>query len=273
MKSNLAPGLHVAAGQPANVSAYDRWTGRWSRLFVPAVISAAEVAPGYRVLDISTGTGEAALMTLPAVGASGLIIGADIAPAMLMGARDRLSNPLFCPVAADGQLLPFKSGTFDAIICQLGLQFYPAPASGLAEFYRVLKPGRCAALCVISTPDKAPMWGVLADVLSRLVPEQRNLLHLSFSLAEASRLEAMVAKVGFRDVRVERMQREDSFGSFDEYWDPIETGMGSIPQIYLSLPEVERRVVREEVMSRLAPFESNGRLVMSVEMLIAAGRK
>jgi hypothetical protein len=35
VKSNFAPGLHVAAGQPVNVSAYDGWTGRWSRLFLP----------------------------------------------------------------------------------------------------------------------------------------------------------------------------------------------------------------------------------------------
>ena len=64
MKASLAPGLHVAPGQAANALAYDGWVGRWSRLFVPMVITAAEVAPGCRVLDISTGTGEAALMTL-----------------------------------------------------------------------------------------------------------------------------------------------------------------------------------------------------------------
>ncbi len=54
VKANFAPGLHVPRGQAANVSAYYRWTGRWSHLFVPAVISAAEVAPGCRVLDVST---------------------------------------------------------------------------------------------------------------------------------------------------------------------------------------------------------------------------
>jgi ubiquinone/menaquinone biosynthesis C-methylase UbiE len=268
----FAPGLHVAPGQAANVSAYDRWTGRWSRLFVPAVISAAGVAPGCRVLDISTGTGEAALMTLPAVGLSGVVIGADIAAAMLIGARDRLKDRSFCPVAADGQALPFKSGSFDALICQLGLQFFPDPARGLAEFCRVLRPACRAAVCVISTQDKAPMWGILADVLSRVVPEQRDLLHLSFSLADANRLQHMFASAGFREVQVERMQREDTIGSFDEYWDPIEAGMGSMPQVYLALPEVHRRAVRDEVKSLLLQFGSNGRLIMSVEMLIGSGR-
>jgi len=117
VKAGFAPGFHVAPGRAADVAAYERWTGRWSRLFVPEVIAAAEVTPGCRVLDISTGTGEAARMMLPAVGASGVIIGADIAPAMLVAARGRLKDPLFCPVAADGQALPFGSGTFDAVVC------------------------------------------------------------------------------------------------------------------------------------------------------------
>jgi protein-L-isoaspartate O-methyltransferase len=78
VKANFAPGLHVARGQPADVAAYDRWVGRWFRLFVPMVTAAAEVAPGHRVLDVSTGTGEAAAVALPAVGASGVVIGADI---------------------------------------------------------------------------------------------------------------------------------------------------------------------------------------------------
>jgi ubiquinone/menaquinone biosynthesis C-methylase UbiE len=77
----------VAPGRAVDVSAYDRWTGRWSRLFLPSVLGAAEVAPGRRVLDVSTGTGEAARMALPVVEPSGFVIGADISPAMLEGAR------------------------------------------------------------------------------------------------------------------------------------------------------------------------------------------
>ena len=82
----------------------------------------------------------------------------------------------------------------------------------------------------------------------------------------------MFASAGFREVRVERVQREDTIGSFDEYWDPIETGVGSQPQLYVALSEIDRRAVREEVKSRLSPFLSNGHLMMSAEMLIGIGR-
>jgi ubiquinone/menaquinone biosynthesis C-methylase UbiE len=236
------------------------------------VLAAAEVAPGCRVLDVATGTGEAALMALPIVGTSGFVIGADIAPAMLEGARVRLHEPWFWPVAADGQALPFRDASFDSVICQLGLQFFPNPALGLAEFRRVLRSGGSVAVCVISTPDRAPMWGMLADALSRFLPALRHILYLSFSLEDPTRLAGLLTDAGFRDVRVEREQREDVTESFDAYWDPIEAGIGSIPQSYLTLSDVDRRSVREEVRARLSQFESNGKLLMSVEMLIGRGR-
>jgi ubiquinone/menaquinone biosynthesis C-methylase UbiE len=272
MSAIFGSGLHVAPGRAVDASAYDGWVGRWSRLFVPEVLKAAEVKAGYRVLDVSTGMGEAALMTLPIVGRSGLVIGADISPAMLEGARDRLDEPAFWPVAADGQALPFSDGSFDAVVCQLGLQFFPDPALGLREFRRVLRNAGCAAVCVISTPDRAPMWGILADVLSRFLPEQRDIIHLSFALADLNRLESLFANAGFSDIRVERERREDVVESFDDYWNPIEAGTGSLPPAYLALSETDRLSVRQEVRERLSQFEANGRLFMSIEMLIGSGR-
>ena len=252
--------------------AYERYVGRWSRLFVPAILQAAQIKPGDRVLDVATGSGEAAVLAVPAVGESGLVVGADIAPAMLRPARSRLTVPAFQPVVADGQVLPFPDGIFDAVICQLGLQFFPDPGQGLAEFRRVLRKGGWAAACVVSAPERAPMWGVLADAVSRYLPGQRDQLHLSFALADPEKLERIFVSAGFQAVRVQREIREDETDSFADYWDPIEAGTGQLPQAYLALPEPSRRAVRRDVQTRLAEFESQGRLVMSVEMLIAAGQ-
>jgi ubiquinone/menaquinone biosynthesis C-methylase UbiE len=272
MNTSLARGFHVRPGRAVDTSAYDQFTGRWSRLFVPLVLGAADIQTGDRVLDVATGTGEAAVAIIQAIGPSGHLIGADIAPAMLESARGRLKEQAFLRVAADGQALPFADGTFDAVVCQLGLQFFPNPGLGLGEFRRVLRDGGRAGICVISTPDRAPMWGVLADVLGRLLPEQRPIVQLSFSLADPARLESLLSSAGFQGVRVERQTREGSFDSFDEYWEPIQAGIGSIPQIYLMLPDAAQDAVRQEVRTRLAEFESSARLRMSVEMLIGSGR-
>ncbi len=87
--TEFAPGLHAATGKDVDVSAYDRFTGRWSRLFVPDVIAAADIGSGCKVLDICTGTGEVAVAALPVIGGSGILVGADISPEMVKSARAR----------------------------------------------------------------------------------------------------------------------------------------------------------------------------------------
>lgn len=272
IRVHFGAGLHAAAGRPVDAAAYEQYLGRWSRLFVPAVLAAAEITSSNRVLDVATGPGEAALLALSQVTPAGCVIGADISPAMLTAARVRLGAGAFQPVAMDGQALAFRDGSFDAVVCQLGLQFFPDPTRGLAEFRRVLRPGRCAAVCVMATPDRAPMWGVLAEALSRQLPKQRETLHLTFALADTERLAHLLKMTGFRDVRVQRETRQGTIASFDDYWAPIEVGIGQLPQAYLALPAARRQAVREEVEARLAAFETDGRLVMNVEMLIGAGR-
>jgi ubiquinone/menaquinone biosynthesis C-methylase UbiE len=269
---DYGPGLHAPSGQPVNIAAYDGYLGRWSRLFAPAVLNIAEVSRGDRVLDLATGPGEAALMALSIVEQSGLVVGVDISEPMLEAARARLGNRSFRPVAADGHALPFRDGQFDAVVCQLSLQFFRDPAQGLGECCRVLRKGGRVAACVISTPDQAPMWGILADSLSRYFPQQEEMLYLSFALADVHQLERLLGTAGFRDVVVMRETRHGTIESFDAYWANVEAGVGMMPQAYRALPEASRRSVRDEVQARLSKYESGGRLAMSVEMVIGTGR-
>jgi ubiquinone/menaquinone biosynthesis C-methylase UbiE len=198
---NSDPGLHAAVGRTVNASAYDRYIGYWSRLFVPSLLAAAEIATGHRVLDVASGTGEAAVAAISLVGGAGAVIGADISAAMLGAARARLPQS-YQTIVTDGQALAFRDASFDAVICQLGLMFFPNPGLGLGEFHRVLRRGGRAAVCVISTSDRAPMWGVLSEALSRRLPDQQELLNLSFSLADPESFEQMFDAAGFHDIRV-----------------------------------------------------------------------
>lgn len=262
----FGPGYHVAEGAAVDATAYYRYVGRWSALFVRSLLEAARVQPGDRVLDVASGPGVAATHAVAVVGETGLVVGIDIAPGMLVPVAGATR------VVADGQALPFLSGSVDAVVCQLGLQFFPMPEQGVAEFRRVLRHGGWSAVCVIAAPDRAPMWGFLADALSRELPAQEEQLHLSFVLADENRLERMFRVAGFSDVQIKRVSRRGPAERFSDYWAGIESGAGSLPQAYRALSEGARTSVKEEVRKRLAPYESGGRLIMSLEVLIACGR-
>ena len=79
--------------------------------------------------------------------------------------------------------------------------------------------------------------------------------------------------MGFHAIRVEQIRREYTIDSFEDYWGPIEEGIGSIPQAYHALGEADRRSVREAVRARLGQYESaDGKLTMGLETLIGCGR-
>jgi len=269
----------MTGGQPAPFSfdagaqAYERFMGRWSRLWVPALLDAAGVGPGQRVLDLATGTGEAAALAATRVAPNGRVLGADISLPMLRGAAARLAGQPVTLATMDGRGLACRDQAFDAVICQLGLMFIPEPARGVAECFRVLRPdGRLAAV-VWSVPERAPHPGVLAEVLARHLPTQRGELLRGMSLGDPERFRALLEGAGFREVRITRERRTLTVESFDDYWEPVAAGGGRLGQAYTGLADEARRVVREEVRERMKPFRSGDRLIMEAEALLGAGRR
>src|SRR5207248_11373047 len=123
---------------------------------MPFLLLSAAVAPGMRVLDIATGTGLSAEAALAAVGPTGQVTAADISPAMVAKARERLGEaPNVSLSVEDGQALPFFDESFDEVLCNLGLMFFPDPARGLREFRRVLLRGGRAAVLVNTVAARA----------------------------------------------------------------------------------------------------------------------
>ncbi|MFJ4817803.1 class I SAM-dependent methyltransferase [Streptomyces sp. NPDC088801] len=101
---------------------------------------------GDRVLDAGCGTGRALPPLRAAVGASGVVLGADITPAMLREAvragRDRDGQLLLTDVAA----LPLRSRSLDAVFGAGLISHLESPAENLRELARVVRPGGVLAL-------------------------------------------------------------------------------------------------------------------------------
>ncbi len=120
---------------------YDRAFAHVTAYFMPFLLRAAHLAPGMRVLDIATGTGLSAEAALATVGPTGHVTAADISPAMARKTHERLGkSPNVSISVEDGQALSFSDESFDAVLCNLGLMFFPDPVRGLSEFRRGLRP-------------------------------------------------------------------------------------------------------------------------------------
>jgi SAM-dependent methyltransferase len=260
-------------GYDAGAAAYDRFTGRWSRLYVPRLVDASEVTSGHRVLDVAAGTGGASAELASRVGVGGGVLAVDLSLPMLRVAARQVAGLPVRIAAMDGQQLACRSGSFDAVVCQLGLMFFPEPLRGLEEFRRVLRPGGRVALQVWSRADRVPFFGILAEALSTELPEQRDWLFQPAALGDPDRLHALLTRAAFRDVSVIAERRSFAFESFEDYWAPIEAGGARLGQFYRELPPDQRQRVREKAERRMAAFRSGGPLVLEAEAFIGRGVK
>ncbi|MFJ8192678.1 class I SAM-dependent methyltransferase [Streptomyces sp. NPDC096094] len=111
-----------------------------------AAVAELGLREGDHVLDAGCGTGRALPPLRAAVGPSGLVVGADLTPAMLQAAaragRDRDGHLLLTDVAA----LPLRSRTLDAVFAAGLVAHLPDPAGNLRELARVVRPGGVLAL-------------------------------------------------------------------------------------------------------------------------------
>ena len=111
-----------------------------------AAVTELGLGEGDRVLDAGCGTGRALPPLRAAVGASGVVLGVDLTPAMLEAARhagrDRDGRLLLADVAA----LPLRPESVDAVFAAGLIAHLPHPADGLRELARVVRPGGTLAL-------------------------------------------------------------------------------------------------------------------------------
>ena len=104
------------------------------------VVERAAPQPSERVLDLGTGTGNAALL---AAARGATVTGVDPAARLLDVARHRaLEQDLDVTFAlGDAAAIPVEDGSVDVVVSVFGVIFAPDPVAAAAEMARVIAPG------------------------------------------------------------------------------------------------------------------------------------
>jgi len=124
------------SGWHSKASTYDALVGQITMQAMDALLDAAGVVAGVRVLDVACGPGYGAGA---AVGRGANAVGVDFAEAMVEEANKNFPGAEF--QAGDGEKLSFEDSCFDAVICPFGLLHMPEPERAVSEAFRVLRSG------------------------------------------------------------------------------------------------------------------------------------
>lgn len=130
------------------------------------VVAALPESPADVVLDLCTGTGA----LVPRLASRfRKVVAADISPKMLEVGRKRLQEITTCEwVEANAEGMPFDAESFDAITVAYGVRNLPRPVVGLAEMFRVARPGATLAVLEFGQP-RNPVWRWIFGLYSRYV--------------------------------------------------------------------------------------------------------
>ncbi len=100
-----------------------------------------QARPPKRILEIAAGTGVVTRALASGLPQRTEIIATDLNPAMIEEAKAVGTQRPVEWRPADAMQLPFPDASFDAIVCQYGVMFFPDKPKAFAEARRVLKPG------------------------------------------------------------------------------------------------------------------------------------
>jgi len=208
---------------------YDNVAETYERVHAPRfaevardLASLAGAGPGARVLDVGTGTGVAAEA---AADAGALAVGIDPAAGMLIvGSRAR---PGVRFAAAEAIDLPFRDGTFDAVVGNFVVGHFTKYKTALFDMVRVLRPsGRLAVSAWaderdslqetwLSVAESVAPRGVLRSAIADGYPWGER-------FTRAENLDQALRDAGLTRVRIERREFRFRYG-LDEYVDGLAT--------------------------------------------------
>jgi SAM-dependent methyltransferase len=186
----------------AQASRYDEL----NRAFGDALIDAAGLGPGERVLDVGCGAGTTSLEAARRVRPGGAALGIDVSPALLAIARAHAAleeGTTVDLVEADAATYPYDPGSFDVIVSRNGLMFFSDPDAAFANLARALRPGGRITFTAPQGLDRNP-WIMVAGAAA--VPHVGMPAGVAsdqpgpLGLADPSRIEAVLTRAGFTAV-------------------------------------------------------------------------
>jgi SAM-dependent methyltransferase len=196
----------------------DLWTGGWPKrepltgAATPALLEAARLAPGERVLDVGCGGARTSLRVARLVGPEGFVVGADISVALVALAERRaeqagVTNVDF--VLADVQVDPIPGSPFDVALSQFGVMFFEHPVTAFAAIAAHLWPEGRLAFASWAAVERNP-WH-FGQAMAHLVPPPPPpapgaSVTGPFALADPAVVRAILDQAGLVEVEVTEHQ-------------------------------------------------------------------
>jgi len=267
---NENPGSSGPKDAWASGEKYEPYVGRWSRLVAREFLNWLAVPARSQWLDVGCGTG-ALSQTILQFADPAQVKGIDRSDGFIAFAMAHTQDSRIQFEVGDAQSLNAESGSFDAAITGLVLNFVSQPDRVVAEMKRVTRTGGLVAAYLWDYADGMQMIRHFFDAAMALDPNAAELDEGSrFPICRPAALSQLFESTGLRHVEVCPIEVPTVFRDFDDYWSPFLGGQGPAPSYAISLSEERRAALREQIRARL-PIALNGSIPLTARAWAVRG--
>jgi SAM-dependent methyltransferase len=157
-------------------------------------------------------------------------------------------------------VMPFSDRSFDVVLCQQGLQFFPDRAAALRQMRRVLAIGGRLVLSVFRTSEGHL---ALAEGLAPVLGATTSSILEPFVLADADELRSLAVGAGFEDIQVDLAVRTAHFAEPESFM--LVQASGRLASAVSKLTASERSDLFDRARAALRPYTDTGGLAFSME--------
>jgi len=186
-----------------------------------------------RVLEIAAGTGIVTRQLRDLLPREAQLMATDLNPPMLEVARGKFhpdETVEFQP--ADATALPFPDASFDAVVCQFGVMFFPDRDEGHREAHRVLTSGGRYFFSVWDSHRHNPIGPLITEILVGFFPhDPPQFYNVPFSYHQIDPIKDCLGKAGFTDLRIAVLSLNKTIPDVPTYARAIVLGSPLIDQI------------------------------------------
>ena len=274
----LRVGLHtmwgaVAPGWERNADFVDRRTEGLTR----AMLEAAALEPGDRVLELACGPGGLGIAAAERV-ADGEVVLSDVVPQMTAIAAARaeargIGNATTLDL--DLERIDQPDESYDAVLCREGLMLVPDHDAAASEIRRVLRPGGRAVVSVWGPRDRNPWLGAMLDAVSAQLGATFPPPGLPgpFALDGRDKLLAVLSGAGFEDVAIDEIDATWIGGSFEDWWQTTSALAGPLAKVLeVQSPEAVE-AIRSHAHETLAQYETPDGLEIPGMTMMGSARR
>lgn len=248
------------------------WMGEWAQ----DLVDVSGIQVGQCVLDVGCGTGVVTRAIARLIGPSGKVVGFDVNDAMLQMARHFAAQEGLGVITwqqGDAAAMPFPEESYDAVLCQQGLQYFPDCAAALREMGRILMPGGRLALSVWRALERHPFFVALVNALeSHLGVGSTASLSGAFTLTDREKLRALAETSGFRHVKVRLDVKMSRYPSLEEFVPGYLMATPMAGEV-AAMTDADRSHMVREVIGALQEYIDDSGLAAPMECHIVTAQK